>query len=104
MRYKWVKVTVPAGQEVISSLLISTSEEPKTIRRLYFAKQSYFVFRAYVERERILDMHNDVIPTNRPYLDIDIPLPIGQELKVGGYNESAGSVDCYVGVGFEIAA
>lgn len=104
MRYTWIKVTVPPGTEKVVDFVTSTTEQPKRLDTLYVYKDTNVQFRAYVERERIFDMHGNVVPSNHPYFTLDMQLPIGQTLKVGGYNESAGTLDVYFGLSFEVTS
>ena len=104
MKYTFKRVTIPANTEYVEAILTSTSEEPKKVVSLHFEKNTNLDFRAYIERERILDFDSDLLPDNKPYLDIGIDLPVGQTLKVGAYNNSGSSVTVAIGVAYELVA
>jgi len=104
MRYTFKRVTIPANTEYVEAILTSTAEETKRIVSLHFEKNTNLDFRAYIERERILDFDSDLLPDNKPYLEVGVDLPVGQTLKVGAYNNSGSSVTVAIGVAYELVA
>lgn len=103
MKYTFKRVTIPANTEYVEAILTSTAEEPKRIVSLHFEKNTNLDFRAYIERERIVDFDSDLLPDNKPYLEVGIDLPVGQTLKVGAYNNSGSSVTVAIGVAYELS-
>lgn len=94
--YKRVVVSGTADTEILSDLLTSTEEEHKHIIALWFTETTGTLYgdsviRAYVEREKIVDMScrhfNTATPNDNrvalPRLEIDTDLPVGQTLSVG---------------------
>lgn len=104
MKYTFKRVTIPANSENVEALLTSTAEEPKRIATIFFEKNTNLDFRAYIERERIVDFDSDLLPDNKPYIEVGIDLPVGQTLKVGAYNNSGSSVTVAIGVAYELTA
>lgn len=95
--YEYVKVTGVISDEKLETLLTSTAEEPKHIESLCFVEvtgtlQRDAIVRAYIERERILDipyynmledMADDIRLESMVWIPIGEDLPVGQALKVG---------------------
>ena len=94
--YKRKAVSGSSNEEKLEEIVTSTAEEPKHVTALWFTEVTAVenndaVLRAYVERERIIDMsikHTLSIMDAegrywRPRLEVDITLPVGQSLSVG---------------------
>lgn len=95
--YKRQVITGVFNKEELKEIITSTAEEPKHITALWFTEitpiteNNDAILRAYVERERILDMSikqliyaMDVETRHsRPRLEVDIDLPVGLSLSVG---------------------
>lgn len=104
MRYTFKRITCVAGHETTTPILVSTAEEPKRIVALHFELNTNLDFVAYIERERIVEFDSDLLPSNRPYIEVGIDLPVGQTLKVGAFNNSASDITVAIGVQYEIVA
>ena len=94
--YKRLEVTGVANKEKLGDILTSTAEEPKHVTALWFtettaAENNDAILRAYVEREKVLDMSiKHMLSTMdadgrywKPRIEVDIILPVGQSLSVG---------------------
>lgn len=95
--YDFITVTGQANIEVTEKLLTSTEEEPKRVLRLHVyevtaTRQNNAVVRAYIERERILEMPIGVFldwattptyPKGAGVIELGFDIPVGQSLIVG---------------------
>jgi hypothetical protein len=82
-------VTGTTNTEVLGNGITSTEAEPKTIKEIIItvsARQGNRV-RGYVERERMIDIIDQVCQTRtdafRLPLTLDLELPVGHTFKVG---------------------
>lgn len=102
--YKRVVVEGTANEEKLEEVVTSTTEEPKHVTALWFTEITGTLYhdailRAYVERERIIDMgyRQFLIDDDaddrmvKPRLEVDIILPVGQSLSVGQVSGSTAS-------------
>jgi len=117
IRYEYVDVDGTANEETLSTIISSTEEEPKTILALDFAEdtgslQGDAILRAYIERERIVDINvrnttesdaNNKKVENFPinFGPGGLALPQGQDLKVGQQSQGTAS-DFVIAVKYEI--
>lgn len=89
-------VSGSANEEKLEDVVTSTAEEPKHVIALWFTETTGTenndgILRAYVERERILNMSvkhflNKHDADGRQFLtriEVDVDLPVGQSLSVG---------------------
>ena len=94
--YKRLDFAGTANKEKLNTLLTSTVEETKHVTALWFVESGGTLYhdailRAYVEREKIVDMRctnwmldDDVDDRTIPCrIEVDIDLPVGQSLSVG---------------------
>ena len=102
MKYTFERVTITAGSETLANILTSTAEEPKILRKVYFEKNSDIDFRVYLERDRILDFDSDLVSSEQNWVNIDTELPVGQSVRVGGFNNGGADVTVAIGVEYEI--
>lgn len=102
MKYTFKRVAITAGAEILSQIITSTVEEPKVIHRVYFEKNSDIDFRVYLERDRVLDFDSDLVSANENWVDLDIEMPVGESIRVGGFNNGATDVTVAIGVSYEI--
>ena len=104
--YKYVTVDGVASDEDLETILTSTAEESFHIDALQFiettaTENNDAVLRAYLERERILDLpvHFSLVLFDsaerlavNQWIEVDEALPIGQALKVGHLSGSTLSI------------
>jgi len=94
--YKRTNFAGTALEEKLQDIVTSTVEEPKHITAIWFTESGGTLYhdailRAYVEREKIVDMRYTNLTESddkdgrmiHPRLPVDIILPVGQSLSVG---------------------
>ena len=94
--YKRENFAGTANKEVLKEIVTSTAEEVKHVTAIWFTESGGTLYhdailRAYVERERILDMRYTNLTESddkdgrmiHPRIAVDIDLPVGQSLSVG---------------------
>ncbi len=94
--YKDVRVAGTASIESLSTLLTGTTKEPKHVDAIRFIEDTTTAqldaqLRAYLNLEKFIDMNYEMLLAKRQYeampgadwLEVDIDLGAGDELKVG---------------------
>ncbi|MEM3554497.1 MAG: hypothetical protein QXU79_01600 [Candidatus Micrarchaeaceae archaeon] len=101
--YKYITVTVSSGAENVQPILISTQAEPKTVKYIVSSLSGDNIdLLVYLEREKRADIPVDVLHSDQRKLDLDIALPVGQQLYVGFRNKTGSSIQGDIAVCYEI--
>ena len=112
--YKTVMVSGTANEEVIETLITSTTVEPVHVVKVYpyeisSTRQGDAFIRLYIEREKIaeipiylyqMSMDNKAY-VNVPVIELDVDLPEGQSLIVGVVSGASASDFAFI-VEYEI--
>jgi hypothetical protein len=85
-------ITLAANAETVETLVTGKEGIRKTVRRLAWEQNAGVDCRAYIDTDRIVDAGSEVEALDSNWLDVDAELAAGQELKVGGYNNTGGAI------------
>jgi len=101
LRYKYITVVVAANGETVAEILASTEGTRRKCRRLLFEQTANYVARVYLDQDRIVDFEPADLGTTNRWIEIDAELVVGQSLKAGYFDATAGGFTAKVTVEYE---
>ena len=91
-RIKQFSVVCPAATEVLVSALQSTDSKKRSVVAVLWDQVATMDARAYIDQDLMIDFVSDLVPDNFQLIDFPVKLEVGQELKVGFNNRTAGAL------------
>lgn len=102
LRYK--RITTPtntSGTEILSEILSGVKGKRQKIVSITTAPLADMYLRVYRNAEQVVDIASIAMTTAKPLLPMDLPVEVGQLVKVGFYNDGAATTAKQITIGYE---
>lgn len=101
LRYKRITTaTLTDGAETIAEILSGVKGKRQKIVSISTAPLANMYLRVYRNAEQIVDAASIIMTTAAPLLPMDIPVEIGQTVRVGFYNNGAVTTAKQITIGY----
>lgn len=101
LRYKRIETaTLTQNKEVIAEMLSGIEGKRYTIVSISTAPLADCFLRVYRNAEQIVDAASIMMTTAAPILPMNLPVSVGQVVRVGFLNESATDTPKFITIGY----
>ena len=101
LRYKRITTaTLTSGAETLAEILSGVKGKKYTIVSITTAPLADMYLRVYKNAEQIVDIASIAMTTAKPLLPMDLPVDIGQTVRVGFYNNGAATTAKQITIGY----
>jgi len=102
LRYKRITTpTITDGTETLSEILSGVKGKRQKIVSITTAPLANMYLRVYRNAEQVVDIASIAMTTAMPLLPMDLPVEIGQVVRVGFYNNGAATTAKQITIGYE---
>ena len=102
LRYKRITTaTLTDGAETLAEVLSGTKGKKHTIVSITTAPLADMYLRVYRNAEQVVDIATIALTTAKPLLPMDLPVEIGQTVRVGFYNNGAATTAKQITIGYK---
>lgn len=105
LKYKRITTaTLTDGVETIAAILVGTKNRKFHIVSITCAPLANHFLRVYRNADQIVDIESIAMTTAAPLLKMDIDVEVGDDVKVGFYNNGAATTAKTITIGYEETA
>lgn len=102
LRYKRITTaTITDGTETLAEILSGVTGKKYTIVSITSAPLADMYLRVYRNAEQVVDVATIAMTTGFPLLPMDLPVEIGQIVRVGFYNNGAATTAKQITIGYK---
>lgn len=102
LKYKRITTaTLTDGSETIATILQGTKNKRYRITSITTAPLANHFLRVYKNADQIVDIESIAMTTAAPLLPMDVEVDVGDDIKVGFYNNGAATTAKTISVGYE---
>lgn len=101
LRYKRINTgTLTDGIETLVDMLSGQTGKKYKIVSISTAPLANMYLRVYRNAEQIVDCASIAMTTSAPFLPMDLPVDVGDQIKVGCYNNGAATTAKEITIGY----
>lgn len=101
LQYKRIKTaTLTNGQETIAMILSGLKDKRYRIVSISTAPLANMYLRVYRNSQQIVDAASIIMTTAAPILEMDLPVNIGDNVRVGFFNDGAATTAKHITIGY----
>ena len=102
LRYKRITTgTLTDGAQILSEILSGVTGKKQTIVSITTAPLADMYLRVYRNAEQIVDIASIALTTAKPLLPMDLPVEVGDVIRVGFYNNGAATTAKQITIGYK---
>ncbi len=102
IKYKRLRTaTLTDGAETLATILQGTKNKNYRIIGVTTDPLADMWLRLYRNADQIVDLQSIACTTSKPVLDMDLPVELGDDIKVGFYNNGAATTAKDIAIAYE---